>query len=98
MLLAHFFAVIRSFVPVTAGAAHMPRLKFMFFDAIGDIAWAGLLTLFGYFVGSRIPGIDHYIEPILFGAILIVLAPTLYHIFRDPRIRAALLRRIKPRS
>jgi len=98
MLLAHFFAVIRSFVPVTAGAARMPRLKFIFFDAIGDIAWAALMTLFGYFIGSRIPGIDRYIEPVLLGAVLVVLAPTLYHIFKDPRIRSAIAAKFSSRD
>lgn len=98
MLLAHFFVVIRSFVPVTAGAARMPRVQYIIFDAIGDTAWAISVTLFGYFVGSRIPGIDRYIEPILLGAVLIVLVPTLYHIVRDSKIRSVIQERFKRSS
>jgi membrane-associated protein len=89
MLLAHFVPVVRSFAPVTAGAGNMPLGKFMFFDAIGDIVWAVAVTCFGYFVGSRIPGIDRYIEPVLILVILVFLAPTLYHALKDPKIRAA---------
>ncbi len=59
MLLAHFVPVIRTFAPVTAGAGSMPRSKFILFDAIGDISWTLIVTLLGYFVGSRIPNIDH---------------------------------------
>lgn len=90
MLIAHFVPVVRSFAPVTAGAGNMPLGKFMFFDAIGDIAWALLITCFGFFVGSRIPGIDRFIEPVLILVVLVFLAPTLYHAFKDPKIRAAI--------
>jgi membrane-associated protein len=95
MLLAHFVPVIRAFAPVTAGAGKMPLKQFMFFDAIGDIAWAITLTLFGYFVGSKVPGIDKYIEPLLIAIIIIFLAPTLYHIFKDPKIRSAISTKLR---
>lgn len=92
MLVAHFVPIVRTFAPVTAGAGNMPMAKFMVFDAIGDIAWAFVLTLFGYFVGSRIPGIDKYVEPLLIAIVIVFAAPTLYHVARDPKIRGALLR------
>jgi len=93
MLLAHFVPVVRTFVPVTAGAGNMPLEKYMLYDAIGDIAWALLVTLAGYFIGSRIPGIENYIDPILILIVVVSLGPTLYHIARDPKIRSALKRR-----
>jgi membrane-associated protein len=91
MLLAHFVPVVRTFVPVTAGAGNMPRARYVLFDAIGDICWAILLILLGYFVASRIPGIEHYVEPVLVGVVLLTLIPTLYHALKDPRIRAKFL-------
>lgn len=90
MLVAHFVPIVRSFAPVTAGAGKMNHKQFIVYDAIGDIAWTLVVTLAGYFIGSRIPGIEHYIEPVLLGIVLLFLLPTLYHIFRDPRIRASL--------
>lgn len=87
MLVAHFIPVIRAFVPVTAGAAKMPYTKYVVFDAIGDIAWTLAITLLGYFVGSRIPGIEKIIDPLLIGIVIIFLAPTLWHILRDPKLR-----------
>jgi membrane-associated protein len=96
MLVAHFIPIVRSFAPVTAGAGKMDYKQFVIYDAIGDIAWAASITLLGYYVGSRIPGVEHYIEPVLLGIILITLLPTLYHALKDPKIRAKLLRsRIK---
>jgi membrane-associated protein len=98
MLLAHFVPIVRTFAPVTAGAAKMDRKQFVLFDAIGDIAWAVLVTLFGYFVGSKIPGIDKYIEPVLVAVILLFLLPTIFHILKDPKIRAAIKSRFTKKS
>lgn len=90
MLLAHFIPIVRSFAPVTAGAGKMDYKQFVLFDAIGDTVWAISIVLFGYFVGSKVPGIDKYVEPLLIGIVLITLIPTLYHAFKDPKIRAAI--------
>ena len=95
MLLAHFVPVVRSFAPVTAGAGKMNYKQFVIFDAIGDIVWAISVTLFGYFVGSKVPGIQKYVDPILVGIVLITLVPTIYHALKDPKIRAKLFRRSK---
>jgi membrane-associated protein len=90
MLLAHFVPIVRSFAPVTAGAGKMDYKQFVIFDAIGDIVWAVSITLFGYFVGSKIPGIQNYIEPLLLGIVLVTLVPTVYHALKDPKIRASI--------
>jgi membrane-associated protein len=95
MLIAHFIPIVRTFAPVTAGAAKMDYKTFVIYDAIGDIAWTVTVTLSGYFIGSRIPGVEHYIEPVLIGIVLIFLAPTLYHIFKDPKIRSAISKRFR---
>lgn len=91
MLLAHFVPVVRSFVPVTAGAGNMDRKLYILFDAIGDVAWTLVITLLGFYAGKKIPGIEKYVEPVLIIIIIIFLAPTLYHVFKDPKIRAAIL-------
>jgi membrane-associated protein len=93
MLVAHFVPIVRSFAPITAGAGKMNHKQFILFDAIGDTAWAVAVTLAGYFIGSRIPGVENYIEPVLIGIVLLFLIPTLYHAFSDPKVRAALKRK-----
>jgi len=98
MLLAHFVPVVRTFVPVTAGAGNMDVRKYMLYDAIGDTAWALAVPLAGYFIGSRIPGIENLIDPILILIVVVSLGPTLYHLARDPKIRAALKRRFGKRT
>lgn len=98
MLVAHFVPVIRAFIPVTAGAARMPYSQFALFDIIGCVLWSISLTLLGYFVASKIPGIEHYVEPVLILVILSFLAPTIWHVLRDPKMRAALKNRLRRRG
>jgi len=95
MLLAHFVPIVRTFAPVTAGAARMNRKQFFIYDAIGDIAWTLLLVFFGYFVGSHVPKIDKYIEPLLILIVLATLLPTLYHALRDPKIRNSIKSKLR---
>lgn len=93
MLGAHFFPIIRSFAPVTAGAGKMDYKQFAIYNAIGDIAWAVSITMLGYIFGRRVPNLEHYIQYVLVGIMAITIIPTLYHIFRDPKIRAKIFRR-----
>jgi membrane-associated protein len=95
MLVAHFVPIVRTFAPVTAGAGKMNHQLFILFDAIGDIAWAIAVTLAGYFIGSRVPGIENYIEPVLILVVLAVLLPTIIHALRDEKVRAAFKRPFK---
>jgi membrane-associated protein len=98
MLLAHFIPIIRTFAPVTAGAGKMNRTKFFIYDAIGDIVWAVSIILLGYFVASKIPGIQHLVEPVLIGIILLTILPTLYHALKDDKIRTAILSKFKRKA
>jgi len=84
MILAHFFPVIRTFAPVVAGIGRMSRIKFAIFDGIGDIAWAIIVSLIGYWFGSKIPAgdIDHYILLAVGLAVLISFGPMIYHLIR----------------
>lgn len=80
MLIAHFIPVVRTFAPAVAGAAEMPYKRFALFDAIGDIAWAAIVTLIGYWFGTKIPNIDHYILLAVAAVVIITLGPTVYHL------------------
>jgi len=83
MLIAHFIPVIRTFTPPVAGVASMNYKSFVMFDAIGDSAWAIIVTLVGYWFGKKIPNLDHYILFAVFAVMIITLAPTIYHLTRS---------------
>jgi membrane-associated protein len=80
MLIAHFIPVIRTFAPAVAGIARMNYKQFFAFDAIGDTAWAIIVTLIGYWFGTKIPNIDHYILLAVAAVVIITLGPTIYHL------------------
>ncbi|HTB48966.1 MAG TPA: VTT domain-containing protein [Verrucomicrobiae bacterium] len=80
LLIAHFLPVVRTFTPLLAGVGKMRYTKFLSFDAIGDTCWAVLISLAGYYVGSRVPNVDHYILLALGAVIVITLSPTIYHV------------------
>lgn len=86
-LLAHWLPVIRTFAPLLAGVGKMRYRTFAIFDAAGDIAWAAAVTLLGYFIGTRIPNIDHYIMLAVVAAVVVSFSPTVYHLVKALRTR-----------
>lgn len=80
VLLAHFVPVVRTFAPAVAGVAHMNYRKYVVFNAAGDIAWTVILTFAGYWFGSRIHNLDHYVLLAVAVAMVITLGPTIYHL------------------
>jgi membrane-associated protein len=87
MLFAHYVPVVRSFAPLVAGVGHMDRRKFVIFDAIGNISWAVIVTLIGYWFGSKLPKdtLDHYIVLAIGGVMLLTVGPMLWHLLVNKR-------------
>jgi len=95
IILARFVPIVRTFAPVVAGVSKMPRKRFVMFNVIGAVIWGAGVTLLGYYVGSRIPGIERFIEPVILAVVLLSISPALIHIARDPRIRGAIVAKVK---
>ncbi len=87
MLISHFVPFVRSFAPFVAGVAKMPRAQFMFYGAVGDIAWASIITMLGYEFGNRIPHIDRYILPVIGAVMVLSFGPMILHIIKDKEFR-----------
>ena len=67
-----FMPVIRTFVPLVAGASLLPANRFILFSAIGSACWIGLLVASGYYLAKFFPGIIHYTSWLLL--IIVILA------------------------
>jgi membrane-associated protein len=80
LVLARFMPVIRTFAPILAGVGNMKYRTFFFYNVVGSILWAGLLPLFGYSLGSLIPGAERYIHIIILTIILVSILPSIIHI------------------
>jgi len=66
---------VRTFCPPVAGAAEMPYGRYLAYDLVGGCAWAGGLTLGGYFLGSVVPNIGERIHWVIGAVILLSLLP-----------------------
>lgn len=94
IVLARFVPIIRTFSAVVAGVGNMPRWRFFLYNVIGAILWCTSITLLGYWLGNKIPNIDKYLLPIVVLATVLTFAPTIYHILKEDKIRAALKQKI----
>ncbi|HCY17638.1 MAG: hypothetical protein UR62_C0001G0005 [Candidatus Nomurabacteria bacterium GW2011_GWF2_35_12] len=78
IILARFIPVIRTFVPILAGVGKMHYKTFVTYNIIGGLLWGAGITLSGYFLGQKIPGIDRYLIPILLLIIFVPMLPTFF--------------------
>jgi membrane-associated protein len=90
LLIAHYVPIVRSFAPLVAGIGRMNRTKFFVYDLIGASSWAVIITLLGYWFGSRIPDLDKYILPVILAVMVLSFGPPIWHIIRDPKARRGL--------
>ena len=87
IILARFMPIVRTFAPLVAGVGNMDRKKFTLYNIIGGGLWVISTVLLGYWLGSKIPNIDHYILPAVAVAMLFTFGPTIVHLAKDERLR-----------
>lgn len=71
LILGKFLPYIRTFAPILAGVIRVPFKSFVGYNIVGAIAWVVSLTLLGYLLGEKVPGIKDYIEYIILGFIVV---------------------------
>jgi membrane-associated protein len=76
----------------------MDRRRFVIFNIIGALVWGVGVTLLGYWLGSKIPDVEKYILPVILAAMLISFGPTLYHLFKSPKLREKITSKFKRRD
>jgi membrane protein DedA with SNARE-associated domain len=74
VLASRFVLGLRTWGSMLAGMSHMPFWRFQFFSALGGLAWAVLIGLAGYFLGSNLQLIETIIRALGVGGLLIVTA------------------------
>ncbi len=87
VLLARFVLGLRTWGSMLAGMARMPFWRFQLFSAIGGLAWAAIIGVAGYLLGSNLALLGAIIRDIGLGG-LIVLALIAVILFLAGRRRA----------
>ena len=72
-----FLPVIRTMIPMLAGASGISLLKFSGFNVLGAIVWIGLLTPLGYYLGEAYPEAINYSIYFLIGFVVLASLPML---------------------
>lgn len=103
VVFARFIPVVRTFLNPVAGMLEMPAGRFLVANIIGALLWTDGVLLAGYYLGSRIPDIDHYLLPIVGLAVLVSLVSVLREVLHSRKAgraggRHAAARREPPMS
>ena len=72
IIAARFVLGLRTWASMLAGMARMPFWRFQVFSAIGGLAWAVLIGLLGYFLGSNLALIETIVRAIGVGGLAII--------------------------
>jgi membrane-associated protein len=75
IVLARFVPLVRTFVPVVAGAAGMGYRNFAMFNVLGGIGWVSSMTLGGFFLGRLFPDLGKHIEKVIILIVLLSILP-----------------------
>ena len=75
LILGRFFPIIRTFAPIFAGIVKVDLKKFTLYNFVGSVAWVTILTLSGFFLGRKYPGLKDYLQYIVIALIVVTSIP-----------------------
>jgi membrane-associated protein len=84
VVLGRFVPIVRTFVPFVAGAAQMTPASFVFYNAIGAVAWVGSCVLAGVLFGN-VPIIKNNFSLVTIGIVAVSVLPMVVEIIRHRR-------------
>ena len=73
LIAGRFIWIVRTFVPILAGAIDMNFWKFNYYNVVGAVIWVGSLISLGYLLGRQIPEAAQNIEYIIAGITLVIM-------------------------
>ena len=73
LIAGRFIWIVRTFVPILAGAIDMNFWKFNYYNIVGAVLWVGTLVTTGYFLGREIPESAQNLEYIIAAITLVVM-------------------------
>ena len=76
-----FLPVIRTIIPMLAGASGISLARFSYLNVIGAVIWIGSLTPLGYYLGKAYPQLINYSIYLLLGFIVLASFPMLKILF-----------------
>jgi len=81
-IISRFLPVVRTLMPMLAGASGTTFGRFSFYNILGAVIWIGTLTPLGYFLGKKYPQLMDYSVYFLLGFAIIASAPVITSFLR----------------
>jgi membrane-associated protein len=95
ILIARFIAVVRTIVPLVAGMGRMNERLFLIFNVIGGLLWSAGLIFLSFWVGTRVPNLDKYLEVFVVVAVVLTWAGLLFELYKKRARRREIFAAIK---
>ena len=89
IVLSRFIPIVRTVMNPMAGMMRMPIGVFTLWQIVGGLIWSLGVTLAGYWLGSKITGIDTYLLPIIALVVTVSLIPVALEYRRMRQARRA---------
>jgi len=70
-IMGRFVPIVRTFLPLLAGASGFRFKRFLFYDTLGAIVWVSFIVSIGYFFGKEFPEVIDYTVYILIGIVIV---------------------------
>ena len=86
MILSRFVPIVRTFLPIVAGIAHMEYSSFIRYSFLGAFIWSLVFVLSGYYLGQIFPQIHDYLIYVILLVIFLSILPGIVHYFRRKKI------------
>lgn len=74
LVLGRFIPIVRTYVPLAAGAAELPYPRFIRWNVLGALLWVCGLVAVGFFLGG-IPFVARNVDVLMIVVVLVSLAP-----------------------
>ena len=84
LVIGRFVPIVRTYVPLVAGAADMPYRRFLLWNAVGAVGWSCSMTLVGVLLGG-IPFIAHNIDVLVIVIVAVSVLPVVIAAVRRRR-------------
>ena len=88
-ILGRFLPVVRTLVPMLAGASSISLKRFSLYNVLGAIVWIGSLAPLGYFLGNEFPQLIDYSAYFLIGFVVLASAPVITSFLRIRKSNAS---------
>ncbi|MFL6172819.1 MAG: DedA family protein [Marmoricola sp.] len=89
LVIGRFVPFVRTYVTVVAGVAVMDRRRFLIWSAVGAAMWVLIITILGYGLGKRFPGLGDNIDKAILVILLVTAIPVGYEWLKHRRHRPA---------